>query len=220
YYNYDDYYFLNKIFEIYLDTQDISSVNTDNAIIKSIDSNIKISFINLCATIKDYLLRSRINPLSGVTNPCNYINYYLRKELRKSDYSDKDGTFNNFKEYFKLDDEIKNNSCISQMEYIDNVTFEKMNKLYGLYDAYKNFCYNKYFILVQENCIALSEVINRYNDIINNNEYANSIYLYKELKNIKRLIERDRLFYSGKCDSILSKFTSPEGDALECEKII
>ncbi|KMZ76725.1 hypothetical protein PVIIG_05898 [Plasmodium vivax India VII] len=218
YYNYDDYCFFKKKSDDAYSTSKEKSVNEDNIIIKSIHTKIKKNFIILCANLKDYLLHSDIKRLSDVRNPCNYFNYHLKTQLKKVTFYDINDTFNNIKTYFKLDNEIKNNSCITKMNYIDNVTFNKMKKLYDLYDAYEAF-YNQ---RIQDdgihNCKTLSEVIDEYNDIIKNNEYANNVYLYKELKNIKCLIERDHLFYSGKCNPKLPEFTSPNGHPLEYEK--
>ncbi|CAI7724322.1 Plasmodium vivax Vir protein, putative [Plasmodium vivax] len=218
YYNYDDYCFFKKNFENALYKADIGSIDQTNIIIKSIHSNIKDRFIKICATIKDYLSHSDINPLSDIKNPCNYINYYLRMELKDQIYYDKNDTFKNIKTYIQFGDKNKNNSCISKMEYIDNVTYNKMKKLYNLYDAYEAFLEQRINNDDLNNCNTLSEVIDEYNDIIKNNEYAKSFYLYKELKHIKCLIESDHLFYPGKCNPKLSEFTSPKGLPLEYEK--
>ncbi|CAG9479382.1 unnamed protein product [Plasmodium vivax] len=218
YYNYDDYCFFKKKFYDANYKSDEKSVNQDNIIIKYIHSKIKKNFIILCANLKDYLLHSDIKRLSDVRNPCNYFNYHLKTQLKKVTFYDINDTFNNIKTYFKLDNETKNSSCISKMNYIDNVTFKKMKELYMLYDAYEAFLEQRINNDDLNNCNTLSGVIDEYNDIIKNNEYENSVYLYKELKNIKCLIERDHLFYSGKCNPKLPEFPSPNGHPLEYEK--
>ncbi|GAB69622.1 hypothetical protein PCYB_003710 [Plasmodium cynomolgi strain B] len=85
------------------------------------------------------------------------------------------------------------------MNYIDDIRFKKMKDLYGLYDAYDSFSQERHYVNEdQGNCMTLRQLIVDYNDIIEKNKkYESSIYLYKELKNIKCLIERDHLFYSG-----------------------
>ncbi|GAB69695.1 hypothetical protein PCYB_004440 [Plasmodium cynomolgi strain B] len=93
-----------------------------------------------------------------------------------------------------------------------------MKKLYELYDYYQSFSDERKYSGDIENCNTLSQVINDYNTIINDNQYKNSIYLFKELKIFKCLIEKNDLFTSGKCDLNSLKFTTPEGHSLECEK--
>ncbi|GAB69688.1 hypothetical protein PCYB_004370, partial [Plasmodium cynomolgi strain B] len=196
----------------------IIPVDKNNDIINSIDSKIKVSFIYLCAMVKDYLSHSVIKRLRDVTNTCKYINYHIRKELINHKYSDKNGTFNKLKEYILFGDENKDKSCISKMEYIDDLSFNKMNDLYGLYDAYDAFC-DERNRGVLNNCSTLSELIDDYNDIINENKYENSIYLYKELKNIKCLIEKLELMKLGKCRDLpilLSLKTDLREDAVHC----
>ncbi|GAB70073.1 hypothetical protein PCYB_008220 [Plasmodium cynomolgi strain B] len=218
YYSYNDYCFYKKIFDDAHYYSKKESVNKDNIIIKSIHSKFRDRFIKLCATIKDYLSHSDIKHLSDITNTCKYINYHIRSDIKNHMYYDINDNSNNFKRYFQFDDEFKNNSCISKINYIDDITFNKMNKLYDLYDAYAAYCDYRNYESVQDNCETLGDVFDDYNDIIKSNKYANSIYLYKELKNIKCLIERDHLIYSGKCDSKLIEFASPEVPALEYEK--
>ncbi|KMZ90591.1 hypothetical protein PVMG_05738, partial [Plasmodium vivax Mauritania I] len=217
YYNYDDYCFFKKKFDDAYSTSKEKSVNEDNIIIKSIHTKIKDRFIKLCAAIKDYLSHSDIKPLNGVTKTCNYINFYLRTELKDQKYYDKNDTFDNIKIFFQFDDKIKNNSCISNMKYIDDLIFNKMKKLYKLYDAYEAFCEQIDIHEDLSNCNTLSDVIDDFNGIIKSHKYPNSIYLFKELKKFKCLIEKNDLFTSGKCVSILPQLSTPQGDSTKDE---
>ncbi|CAG9476338.1 unnamed protein product [Plasmodium vivax] len=69
---------------------------------------------------------------------CNYINYWLNKTVRESDYRVNEENFNIFEEFMQVDPKIgKNNfNCISRLSYMDNDSFQKMKKLYDLYDYF------------------------------------------------------------------------------------
>ncbi|KMZ98970.1 hypothetical protein PVNG_05682 [Plasmodium vivax North Korean] len=103
------------------------------------------------------------------------------------------------------------------MKYIDDLIFNKMKKLYKLYDAYEAFCEQIDIHEDLTNCNTLSDVINDFNGIIKSHKYPNSIYLFKELKKFKCLIEKNDLFTSGKCVSILPQLSTPQGDSTKDE---
>ncbi|GAB69973.1 hypothetical protein PCYB_007220, partial [Plasmodium cynomolgi strain B] len=124
--------------------QDKNSVKENKNNTNSIDTIINDSFIELCEIIKAYLSHSDIKSLKDVTNSCKYINYHIRKDpIIKQKYYDKNGTFNDLMICFPYDDEIKNNSCISKMKYIEDIAFDEMHKLYELYENYEAFCYER-----------------------------------------------------------------------------
>ncbi|KNA01687.1 hypothetical protein PVNG_04713 [Plasmodium vivax North Korean] len=74
----------------------------------------------------------------GIEYCCYYINYWLNKTVRDSKYGINEHNFKYFDEFMKIDPNIRDNSinCISKLRYIDADTFQKMEKLYDLYDYF------------------------------------------------------------------------------------
>ncbi|CAG9481974.1 unnamed protein product [Plasmodium vivax] len=72
---------------------------------------------------------------------CKYINFWLNKEI-KTNHSSlyNDSKFHTFKEFVTQFNKIKNNKsstrCLSNINYIEPETFEKLSKLYELYDYF------------------------------------------------------------------------------------
>ncbi|SCA60242.1 Plasmodium vivax Vir protein, putative [Plasmodium vivax] len=74
----------------------------------------------------------------GPETCCNYINYWLNKTVRDSEYNVNKQNFNIFDKFMQDDPKIKEGptTCKSKLSYMDNETFEKMKKLYDLYDYF------------------------------------------------------------------------------------
>ncbi|VUZ99881.1 PIR protein, partial [Plasmodium vivax] len=113
----------------------------------------------------------------GKEKCCNYINYWLNKTVRDSEYGVNKDNFKYFDEFMKIDPKIKENStyCISKLSYMDNETFEKMKKLYDLYD---------YFTELKEHedsstlCRSISDLAKKYeivNDMCTRNNFESFI---------------------------------------------
>ncbi|SCA59859.1 hypothetical protein PVT01_000048000 [Plasmodium vivax] len=68
----------------------------------------------------------------GPETCCNYINYWLNKTVRDSEYNVNKQNFNIFDKFMQDDPKIKEGptTCKSKLSYMDNETFEKMKKLY------------------------------------------------------------------------------------------
>ncbi|CAG9479400.1 unnamed protein product [Plasmodium vivax] len=129
-------------------------------------------------------------------NCCNYINYWLNKTVRDSKYGINEHNFKYFDEFMKIDPNIRDNSinCISKLRYIDADTFQKMEKLYDLYD---------YFTKLKESevpttlCHNISDLAKRYESMMQ--EYERDNVLCKELTNLKNVIEKDKLVAKDIC---------------------
>ncbi|CAI7718345.1 Plasmodium vivax Vir protein, putative [Plasmodium vivax] len=217
YYNYHDYCLFRKVFENALYKSDIKSVDTNNEIISSIPKNIKDRFISLCATIKDYVSHSDIIRLSDVTNPCNYINFYLKIELKYQKYSDKKDTFNNIKKYIQFVD--KNNTCISKMIYIDDVIFNKMKKLYSLYDNYEALFEGLRYHDQSYSCTELKDLVKEFNSFILSNKKTTNKHLFDKLKYFKCLLDNVELIKQEKCvgiEKLSSPYVDSEENAIQC----
>ncbi|KMZ83359.1 hypothetical protein PVBG_06204 [Plasmodium vivax Brazil I] len=76
----------------------------------------------------------------GKDKCCNYINYWLNKKVRESDYRVDKQNFEIFDKFMRVDAKIKGSSidCVSKLSYMDTDTFEKMKKLYDLYDYFSD----------------------------------------------------------------------------------
>ncbi|VVA00069.1 PIR protein, partial [Plasmodium vivax] len=132
----------------------------------------------------------------GIEYCCYYINYWLNKTVRDSKYGINEHNFKYFDEFMKIDPNIRDNSinCISKLRYIDADTFQKMEKLYDLYD---------YFTKLKESevpttlCHNISDLAKRYESMMQ--EYERDNVLCKELTNLKNVIEKDKLVAKDIC---------------------
>ncbi|KMZ88504.1 hypothetical protein PVBG_05990 [Plasmodium vivax Brazil I] len=133
----------------------------------------------------------------GPETCCNYINYWLNKTVRDSKYGINKDNFKYFDEFMKIDPKIKENStyCISKLSYMDNETFEKMKKLYDLYDYFTELKESKNRSSLCHNISKLSE---KYESIWQECKGKDD-YLCNKLRNLKRVIENDELVVNDMC---------------------
>ncbi|CAI7723984.1 Plasmodium vivax Vir protein, putative [Plasmodium vivax] len=136
---------------------------------------------------------------------CNYINYWLNKTVRESDYNVDKQKFEIFDKFMQVDPKIKDSSidCVSKLSYMDDDMFEKMKKLYELYDYFTD-------LKKKENssslCKNISSLAEKYDSAFKKcNENDN--YFCKMLTNLKDVIARDELVAKNICtQSIFDAF--------------
>ncbi|KNA01675.1 hypothetical protein PVNG_06309 [Plasmodium vivax North Korean] len=128
----------------------------------------------------------------GPETCCNYINYWLNKTVRDSKYGINKDNFKYFDEFMKIDPKIKENStyCISKLSYMDNETFEKMKKLYDLYDYFTELKESKNRSSLCHNISKLSE---KYESIWQECKGKDD-YLCNKLRNLKRNKIRQKMY--------------------------
>ncbi|SCA59845.1 VIR protein [Plasmodium vivax] len=130
-------------------------------------------------------------------NCCNYINYWLNKTVRKSEYNVNDENFNIFDKFMKIDPKAKEDkiNCTSKLSYIDTDAFEKIKKLYDLYDYFTELKESKNRSSLCHNISKLSE---KYESIWQECKGKDD-YLCNKLRNLKRVIENDELVVNDMC---------------------
>ncbi|CAI7724246.1 PIR protein [Plasmodium vivax] len=133
----------------------------------------------------------------GKDKCCNYINYWLNKKVRESDYRVDKQNFEIFDKFMRVDAKIKGSSidCVSKLSYMDTDTFEKMKKLYDLYDYFSD-------LKKSENpsslCKNISFLAEKYESAFKKcNENDN--YFCKMLTSLKDVIARDQLVAKNIC---------------------
>ncbi|SCA81971.1 VIR protein [Plasmodium vivax] len=148
----------------------------------------------------------------GLDSCCNYINYWLNKTVRESDYRVNEQNFKMFDEFMKLDPIIKGSSinCISKLSYMNTDTFKKTNKLYDLYDYFTKLKESKVPTTL---CHSISDLTEKYESVFKEcNGKDNN--LCDKLTNLKSVIVKDELVVNDVCtktafDSFILKIDPP-----------
>ncbi|KMZ82064.1 hypothetical protein PVIIG_06331 [Plasmodium vivax India VII] len=179
------------------------------------DDNLNISFVNdIIARItntptkegrlydtfyqlKKFISRGHSFVKHGKDKCCNYINYYLNKTVRDSAYGVNDENFQYFDEFMRLDPKVRVSGidCISKLSYMNKDVFEKMEKLYDLYD---------YFTKLRESddpsalCHNISSLAEKYESVLQECKGKDD-NLCNKLRNLKSVIVRDELVAKDKC---------------------
>ncbi|CAI7718361.1 PIR protein [Plasmodium vivax] len=131
-------------------------------------------------------------------NCCNYINYWLNKTVRDSEYGVNKENFKMFEDFMQVYSEIKGSSvyCMSKLSYMNKDAFEKMEKLYDLYDYFTE--------LKRENpsslCKNISKLAGKYNSMMQEYEEKDN-NLRDVLTHLKKVIETDKLVVENICET-------------------
>ncbi|KMZ95072.1 hypothetical protein PVMG_05599 [Plasmodium vivax Mauritania I] len=130
---------------------------------------------------------------------CNYINYWLNKTVRDSEYGVNEQNFKIFEDFKKADpkDETDMFDCIPKLRYMDNGAFQKMKNLYDLYDEFTILKQKKNNSSLCQNITDLAE---KYNRIMHAYKWKDK-NLFKELTSLKKVIEKDELGAKNRCGS-------------------
>ncbi|KMZ88894.1 hypothetical protein PVBG_05823 [Plasmodium vivax Brazil I] len=190
--NYNDYEYFDRYFKSYPVGETVR-----NNFNETIDSMEKIP--NNINFIKEILLEltRHLNGTSafyyhGEPGPCNYINYWLNKEIRKSKNHDVyKSNFNLFKKYTDERKKIYRTeykpACNEYIHDIDDETYKHMNILYELYNEYTTLTFDKKNNRTKD-CSMLGILAKNYGEIIDNCYEKKK--LFNNLINIKDLITK------------------------------
>ncbi|CAI7723935.1 PIR protein [Plasmodium vivax] len=197
---YITYHHYNTLKEVFnYEPTEKYDVLSANELMKDIRTSIKKE-LNLRDTfyeLKKLVLRGQCFYSHGPETCCKYINYWLNKTVRDSEYGVNKDNFKMFEDFMRVDPKIKGSSvnCMSKLSYINNDAFEKMKKLYDLYD---------YFTIFKEDedrstlCRNISFLAKRYDRIMQEYE-GKDTKLCNMLTNLKEVIETDRLVAKNIC---------------------
>ncbi|VVA00337.1 PIR protein, partial [Plasmodium vivax] len=197
---YITYHHYNTLKEVFnYEPTEKYDVLSANELMKDIRTSIKKE-LNLRDTfyeLKKLVLRGQCFYSHGPETCCKYINYWLNKTVRDSEYGVNKDNFKMFEDFMRVDPKIKGSSvnCMSKLSYINNDAFEKMKKLYDLYD---------YFTIFKKDedrstlCRNISFLAKRYDRIMQEYE-GKDTKLCNMLTNLKEVIETDRLVAKNIC---------------------
>ncbi|GAW84304.1 variable surface protein [Plasmodium gonderi] len=215
YYTLEDYIFFKNIF----DTTHGTEVNTDDINIflspqynRPLDNVIRTTFINNCKRIKKYFEYFKTEDSCNNSECCNFINYWINKESRAlmhNDFNKKFYIFRYFMEYVHYNNnDDKYNRCIDDIKYMDNNLYNKVNKLYTLYEDYDGLIYSIIKNFIDETlCGYLNNLIKEYNELIQNYNVEYDTSFVKELNNIRCLIENIEWKSTDNCKELLPRLS-------------
>ncbi|GAW84619.1 variable surface protein [Plasmodium gonderi] len=168
------------------------------------------NFINICHEIRELFRIMSSNDTYDNRKCCNYINYYIRHQIKENFPTKEYEIFEHFKNY--VESNIKDQSykkCVPEIKYIGEAEFDKMNELIELYDHYET---NLYPTSVDNNgpsidCKDLNDFIEDYNEKVQ--KHMDDIPFHKELNNLRCSIENNELF-NDNCESTLRGISKNE----------
>ncbi|KMZ95129.1 hypothetical protein PVMG_05958 [Plasmodium vivax Mauritania I] len=188
--NYNDYEYFDRYFKGYkIGETDRNHFSETIRAVKNVPNSIN-SFEEILLQLTRHL-----NGFSAFYNyyeprTCNYINYWLNKEIRNS--RNHDVYKSNFDLFNKYADERhriyrseNRPSCKEYIHDLDDETYKHMNILYDLYNEYTTLTFDKKYDRTKE-CSMLGILAKNYGDIID--KCYEKKELFKNLINIKDLI--------------------------------
>ncbi|GAW84618.1 variable surface protein [Plasmodium gonderi] len=201
YINWKDYILFRKIFEsLQISTQiseDIISFIVQNPVHVCVERN---KFINICQIIRELFNIMSSNDSCKNGKCCNYINYYIREQIKQFFPLKVNDIFEHFKKYVeskKTNESYK--TCMPEIKYIEEQEFDKMNELYQLYEYYESILNPDSEDNNDPNdCTELKEFIDEYNEIIG--KHKEDIHFHKELNNLRCSIENNDLYNNCKSE--------------------
>ncbi|VVA00316.1 PIR protein, partial [Plasmodium vivax] len=217
YFTYHDYITVKKSF-VY-DPDGEFNISFVNDIIKRIHNTLEKELLlhKTFYELKKFISRNHSFLEYGKEKCCNYINYWLNKTVRDSEYGVNKEKFKFFDEFMQRDPKASDGpfNCISKLSYMDTDSFQKMKKLYDLYD---------YFTELKEHedsstlCRSISDLAKKYESMMR--EYEKDNKLCNMLTNLRGVIERDKLVAKDICekntfDSFILKIDPPREEQKE-----
>ncbi|EDL42651.1 variable surface protein Vir28-related [Plasmodium vivax] len=212
YFNYHDYTEIKNIFDY--TPSDIYDVIVANDLIKPISNTTpkELELLKTFNDLKKMILRHPCVIRHGQETCCNYINYWLNKTVRDSEYNVNKQNFNIFDKFMQDDPKIKEGptTCKSKLSYMDTDTFKKMEKLYDLYDYFTKLKESKVPTTL---CHNISDLTEKYESVFKEcNGKDNN--LCDKLTNLKNVIVKDKLVANNICtkeafDSFILKIDPP-----------
>ncbi|KMZ89795.1 hypothetical protein PVMG_06063 [Plasmodium vivax Mauritania I] len=219
YYKYEDYCFYRNIYENVDIKSNTNELSINHYIHKTILSSLKERVTHVSRKIKGYLKHFDAKDIHKSNNRCAFMYYILNDEIRRTIYKAKSYTFEMFINYIKSDAELKNNTCFSNIMYLEKNIYDNMKKLYDLYNKYEFiYEYDRYGVDTHS-CTYLVDLVKDFNTTVREKDKRINFYLFKELKYIKCLLENLELFKQGKCEEIeelLSPYMDSKEDIVQC----
>ncbi|GAW84281.1 variable surface protein [Plasmodium gonderi] len=211
YINWKDYIFFRDTIQSFQtftqNSNHIDSFIKHNAV--PLDSKERHNFINICHEIRElFKIMSSYNP-SNNGKCCNYINYYIRDQIKDLFPTKENGIFEYFKKYVDINKtDLSYKTCVSEIKYIEKEEFDKINELFNLYDHYETILNPDSEGNNDPNdCRELKEFIDEYNDIIQ--KHKDDQPFQKVLNNLRCSIENNELF-NNNCKNELSEIIENE----------
>ncbi|VVA00079.1 PIR protein [Plasmodium vivax] len=223
YFTYHDYITVKKSF-VY-DPDGEFNISFVNDIIKRIHNTLEKELLlhKTFYELKKFISRNHSFLEYGKEKCCNYINYWLNKTVRDSEYGVNKEKFKFFDEFMqrdpkasdverkikgifdkfmKIDPKAKEDkiNCTSKLSYIDTDAFEKMKKLYDLYDDFTELKQTKNQLSLCQNITDLAE---KYKSTMQQYKGEDS-KLFDALTDLKKIIEKDELDVKNKCRKDIS----------------
>ncbi|KMZ99004.1 hypothetical protein PVNG_03843 [Plasmodium vivax North Korean] len=188
YFEYQDYLNVKKKLD-YIPT-DKFDIKSANDLIRDIHNTLEKE-LNLHKTfydLKKFVQRHPCFYHYGTDNCCNYINYWLNKTVRESDYRVNEKNFDIFDKFMRVDPNIQKSSidCISKLSYMKKDVYEKIKKLYDLYD---------YFTKLKESedpselCHNISSLAQMYESVLHEFSLSRSQGLEKQAHTLEKQVQ-------------------------------
>ncbi|KMZ82486.1 hypothetical protein PVIIG_05797 [Plasmodium vivax India VII] len=129
---------------------------------------------------------------------CSYISYILSEEVKAKNYTYDQEIFETFKGFinkYNTRPNFKSPHCSTSLVHVDSKMYDKMGKLYEMYELFKKFKDDNK-LWQAESCSPVEAFLNQFNDFIRNNQPTNNDFKHildefrKEIKkdNIEQLI--------------------------------
>ncbi|KMZ94950.1 hypothetical protein PVMG_05619 [Plasmodium vivax Mauritania I] len=227
--NYNNYkyykiihFYLSNIIHVYLDYKcytrlkdyfDLNVKSTNNS--ENFDKIIKSAQISLDNNLSNNKILQKLEQhLKGHgvfydeddDECCKYINFWLNKVVKEKHYSlYNDSNFHIFKDFVEhfnyVEHSLKSKRCLSNINHIKVEIFEKMSKLYELYEYFtelkKPSPYTKYYE-TKTKCEVFGQLIADHNQFIKEYQDTDTFFI-KRLMNLKGLIEKEVFKFEKPC---------------------
>ncbi|GAW84620.1 variable surface protein [Plasmodium gonderi] len=182
-------------------SSDIESFINESSV--TLEHNEHDNFIKICQEIRELFNNMSSNDTYNNRKCCNYINYYIRHQIKVYFPEKEKEIFNHLKNYIESNKNYESyKTCVPKIEHIGNAEFNKLDKLFELYDLYESILNPDSEDNDDHNdCEELNDLINDYNEIIK--KYNEDINLHKELYNLRCSIENNELI-NNNCKSMLN----------------
>ncbi|KMZ87888.1 hypothetical protein PVBG_06115 [Plasmodium vivax Brazil I] len=211
YYSWHEYQRLkaefNHIYDIVNEFDDINNFSAS----KPIDETEKPRFSSWCLNVKQYLKHINTYASCNKKECCRYINYIINKDVRDYFFKDDNSIFDYLKEFIKDGTDPKiSNKCITDIDHMDEKQFEETDKLYDLYDTYFSFESSHILSNQSELCEHFTDIVQKFNELINNYKQIYSEHLFNKLYDLKCLIEKHDLVSKVACQKGITDLLSPQ----------
>ncbi|EDL42690.1 variable surface protein Vir6, putative [Plasmodium vivax] len=110
---------------------------------------------------------------------CRYISYILSKEVAKENHTYDQKIFEMFQRFvheYNHRPGYNSQHCSTSLVHVDSKMYEKMNKLYTLYEKYDDHINTHKVLGNEENCPDFIPFLRIYNDFIEHNQPTNEYY--------------------------------------------